>query len=82
MPWYYIACLAQSVIKRLTIPIAQWLFDGMKNIYKNKFGSFQIKISIGLLLTDVLMYFNFVPFVFFQLQSIDCLWIDRKTLVT
>jgi hypothetical protein len=45
MPWYYIACLAQSVIKRLTIPIAQWLFDGMKNIYKNKFGSFQIKIS-------------------------------------
>ena len=36
---------------------------------------------IGLLLTDVLMYFNFVPFGFFQLQSIDYLWIDRKTLV-
>ena len=38
-------------------------------------------ILIGLLLTDVLMYFNFVPFGFFQLQSIDYLWIDRKTLV-
>ena len=37
-------------------------------------------LSRGLLLTVVLMYFNFVPFGFFQLQSIDYLWIDRKTL--
>ena len=29
-------------------------------------------------IADVLMYFNFVPFGFFQLQSIDYLWIDRK----
>ena len=36
---------------------------------------------IGLLLTDVLMYFNFVPVGFFQLQSIDYLWFDRKNLV-
>ena len=36
---------------------------------------------IGLLLADVLMYFNFVPLGFFQLQSIDYLWIERKTLV-
>jgi hypothetical protein len=27
------------------------------------------------------MYFNFVPFGFFQIQSIDYVWIDRKTLV-
>jgi hypothetical protein len=35
----------------------------------------------GLLLTDLFMYFNFVPLGFFQLRSIDYLWIDRKTLV-
>ena len=36
---------------------------------------------LGMLLTDILMYFNSVPFGFLQLQSIDYLWIDRKTLV-
>ena len=39
------------------------------------------KCTIGLLLTNLFMYFNFVPFGFFQIQSIDYLWIDRKTLV-
>ena len=38
-------------------------------------------LSLGLLLTDLFVYFNFVPFGFFQLQYIDYLWIHRKTLV-
>jgi hypothetical protein len=38
-------------------------------------------LIIGLLLTNLFMYFNFVPFGFFQIQSIDYVWIDRKTLV-